>query len=167
MRCVILTASIGAGHDLPAEILRQELIERRPGAAVEVVDCLALAGGLVERAITSASFESPLANRLFFANQAAAQNRENGNANYIFDGQHIGSQVMRVNYQEQDSQIKQYRLDGKFELNENNRFAFGVETRDMDWHQRSSANQMAMGNWGAVDAGTPTDPAVTRRSIST
>ena len=64
-RCVILTASIGAGHDLPAEILRQELIERRPGAEVEVLDCLALAGGLIERAISSASFESPLANRLF------------------------------------------------------------------------------------------------------
>jgi hypothetical protein len=44
-RCVILTASIGAGHDLPAEILRQELIERRPAAEVEVVDCLELAGG--------------------------------------------------------------------------------------------------------------------------
>jgi processive 1,2-diacylglycerol beta-glucosyltransferase len=64
-RCVILTASIGAGHDLPAEILRQELIERRPGAEVEVLDCLELAGGLIERAISGASFESPLANRVF------------------------------------------------------------------------------------------------------
>lgn len=66
MRCVILTASIGAGHDLPAEVLRRELIERDPAAEVEVLDCLALVGGLVERAVTgSASFDSDLRNRLF------------------------------------------------------------------------------------------------------
>jgi UDP-N-acetylglucosamine:LPS N-acetylglucosamine transferase len=65
LRCVILTASIGAGHDLPAEILRAELTELRPGAEVEVLDCLALAGGFVERAINTASYESELANRLF------------------------------------------------------------------------------------------------------
>ena len=64
-RCVILTASIGAGHDLPAEILRAELIERCPGAEVAVLDCLELAGGLVERAINGASYESDFANRLF------------------------------------------------------------------------------------------------------
>src|SRR3954468_12803658 len=65
MRCVVLTASIGAGHDLPAEVLRAELAERDPAGEVEVVDCLALAGGLVERAINGASFDSELANRLF------------------------------------------------------------------------------------------------------
>jgi len=101
------------------------------------------------------SGDLPVATRLFFADQAAAEARLNGNSRYIFDGNHIGSQVMRINYQQVDSEIKQYRLDGKFELNDNNRFSFGVEQRDMDWHQRSSNNQMAMGNWGAVDAGTP------------
>src|SRR5215208_659663 len=65
LRCVILTASIGAGHDLPAEILRRELIERSAGAEVEVLDCLELAGGLVERAISGASYDSELANRIF------------------------------------------------------------------------------------------------------
>ncbi len=63
MRCVILTASIGAGHDLPAEVLREELSAR--GAEVEVLDALALAGGFVERSIATASYETPLANRLF------------------------------------------------------------------------------------------------------
>src|SRR3954471_12110062 len=62
-----MTASIGAGHDLPAEVLRADLLERDPagGGEVEVVDSLALAGGFVERAITGASFESELGNRLF------------------------------------------------------------------------------------------------------
>jgi processive 1,2-diacylglycerol beta-glucosyltransferase len=64
VRCVVLTASIGAGHDLPAEILRDELTEHA-GAEVEILDCLELAGGFIERAISSASFESPLANRLY------------------------------------------------------------------------------------------------------
>jgi processive 1,2-diacylglycerol beta-glucosyltransferase len=63
MRCVILTASIGAGHDLPAEVLRDELTER--GAEVEILDSLALAGGFVERSINTASFETPLSNRLY------------------------------------------------------------------------------------------------------
>jgi TonB-dependent receptor len=98
----------------------------------------------------------PIATRLFYANQAAAEARQNGNAGYVFDENHIGSQVMRINYQEQDSEIKQYRLDGSFALNENNRFSFGVETRSMDTHQRSSNNQMNMGNWGATDANTAT-----------
>jgi TonB-dependent receptor len=107
------------------------------------------------------SRDLPVATRLFYADQAAAQARSAGNANYIFDSAHIGSQVMRVNYQQMDSEIKQYRLDGKFELNDNNRFSFGVEQRDMDWHQRSSNNQMTMGNWGATDAGTPTGANLT------
>ncbi len=101
------------------------------------------------------SGDLPVATRLIYANQAAAEARQNGNPNYIFDGNHLGSQVMRINYQQVENKIEQYRLDGKFELNDNNRFSFGVEQRDMDWHQRSSNNQMAMGNWGAVDAGTP------------
>src|SRR3954462_13300130 len=60
-----MTASIGAGHDLPAEVLRADLLALDPAGEVEIVDALALAGGVIERAITSASFESELANRIF------------------------------------------------------------------------------------------------------
>jgi TonB-dependent receptor len=96
----------------------------------------------------------PIAVRRFYSDMVAADSRVGANDRYIFDGNYIGSQVMRVNYQQADSEIKQYRLDGKFDLNDNNRFAFGVEQRDMDWHQRSSNNQMSMGSWGAADAST-------------
>jgi TonB-dependent receptor len=101
----------------------------------------------------------PVATRWIFDNTNGmghdnALARENGNPNYVFGANYLGSQIMRINYQQSDSVIEQYRLDGKFELNENNRFAFGVEQRDMDWHQRSSNNQMTMGDWGANDAGT-------------
>src|SRR4051794_26805276 len=60
-----MTASIGAGHDLPAQVLRAELLARDPAGEVEIVDALALAGGLIERAITTVSFESDFSNRLF------------------------------------------------------------------------------------------------------
>src|SRR3954447_24898029 len=60
-----MTASIGAGHDLPAEVLRADLLALDPAGEVKIVDALALAGGLIERAITGASFETELANRIF------------------------------------------------------------------------------------------------------
>jgi processive 1,2-diacylglycerol beta-glucosyltransferase len=63
-RATVLTASIGAGHDLPAELLAGELRDAH-GWTVEVVDALALAPGFVERAIAGTTFETPLRNRLF------------------------------------------------------------------------------------------------------
>jgi UDP-N-acetylglucosamine:LPS N-acetylglucosamine transferase len=63
-RATVFTASIGAGHDLPAELLAAELRDDH-GWEVEVVDALVLAGGPLQRAITGTTFESPLRNRLF------------------------------------------------------------------------------------------------------
>jgi processive 1,2-diacylglycerol beta-glucosyltransferase len=63
-RATVFTASIGAGHDLPAELLAAELRDDH-GWDVEIVDALALAGGPIQRAITGTTFESPLRNRLF------------------------------------------------------------------------------------------------------
>ena len=54
-RATVFTASIGAGHDLPAELLAAELRDDH-GWEVDVVDALALAGGFVERAITGTTF---------------------------------------------------------------------------------------------------------------
>jgi UDP-N-acetylglucosamine:LPS N-acetylglucosamine transferase len=63
-RATVLTASIGAGHDLPAEVLAAEL-RGAHGWDVEIVDALALAGGIVERAISETTFETPWSHRLF------------------------------------------------------------------------------------------------------
>jgi UDP-N-acetylglucosamine:LPS N-acetylglucosamine transferase len=65
-RVLIFTASIGAGHDLPAEILAAAL--REEGAAVEVVDFLAI-GGPVARAIIggASSLETRAGNIAFDA----------------------------------------------------------------------------------------------------
>jgi TonB-dependent receptor len=96
----------------------------------------------------------PVATRWIFANQAAADARANGNNQFAFDPNRLGSQILRINFQQQESEVSQYRLDSKFDLNDNNRFNFGIETRTMEMHQRSSNNQMNLGNWGANDAGT-------------
>lgn len=64
-RCLVLTAAIGAGHDLPAAVLRDEL-EARGAAPVVVLDSLELVGGLVERAVLGgSSFDTAWGNRLF------------------------------------------------------------------------------------------------------
>jgi processive 1,2-diacylglycerol beta-glucosyltransferase len=63
-RATVFTASIGAGHDLPADLVAAELRDEH-GWEAEIVDALALAGGAIERAITGTTFGSPLRNRLF------------------------------------------------------------------------------------------------------
>ncbi|MCW2990094.1 MAG: UDP-N-acetylglucosamine:LPS N-acetylglucosamine transferase-like protein, partial [Solirubrobacterales bacterium] len=65
-RILILSASIGAGHDLPAEVMAAELRGRVPGIAVEVEDALQQVGPLLRAAVGSGSeFESALGNTVF------------------------------------------------------------------------------------------------------
>jgi UDP-N-acetylglucosamine:LPS N-acetylglucosamine transferase len=46
-RVLILTASVGEGHDLPARTLAAQLREERPDAEVDIEDCLAVMGRTV------------------------------------------------------------------------------------------------------------------------
>ena len=65
-RVLILTAAIGEGHDLPAQVLADGILELEPGARVEIVDALAAVGGLTERvALDGSRFHSAWGNRLF------------------------------------------------------------------------------------------------------
>jgi processive 1,2-diacylglycerol beta-glucosyltransferase len=58
--------SIGAGHDLPAEVMAAELAERVPGISVEIADALDHAGPILKAAVGSGSeFESALGNVVF------------------------------------------------------------------------------------------------------
>ena len=100
------------------------------------------------------SGDLPVSSRWIFPNQAAADGRTGGNVQYGFDANHLGSQIMRIGYQRQDSEIDEIRLDSHLDF-DFGRFQFGVDMRDMETHQRSSNNQMNMGNWGAGDAGFP------------
>jgi processive 1,2-diacylglycerol beta-glucosyltransferase len=55
VRVLILTADIGEGHDLPARVLRDALLERRPDASVRVADAIEVAGPLARLAVRSGS----------------------------------------------------------------------------------------------------------------
>lgn len=48
LRILILTASVGAGHDLPAQTLAEQLCAERPGVEIVTEDALAAIGGLVK-----------------------------------------------------------------------------------------------------------------------
>ena len=66
LRCVVLSASIGAGHDVPAQVLADELAQRAPNGAVEVVDGLAAMGALAERVLLEgSSFGTPVGDAVF------------------------------------------------------------------------------------------------------
>lgn len=66
LRVLILTASIGEGHDLPAFALAEGISAEDPTAQVDVVDALAAVGGMTERLATKGSrFHSEWGKRLY------------------------------------------------------------------------------------------------------
>jgi processive 1,2-diacylglycerol beta-glucosyltransferase len=66
LKILILSASIGEGHDLPARVLAEGIAAESPGAEVEIVDSLALVNPLVRRLILDSSrFHSNWGNRIF------------------------------------------------------------------------------------------------------
>jgi TonB-dependent receptor len=108
------------------------------------------------------SGDLPISTRWIFPNQAAADGRTGGNNAYGFDADHLGSQIMRINVQQQESSVDEIRLDSHLDF-DFGRFQFGVDMREMETHQRSSNNQMNMGNWGAGDAGLPTGQSMAQQ----
>jgi processive 1,2-diacylglycerol beta-glucosyltransferase len=65
-RVLILSASIGEGHDLPARVLAEGLVAEASETEVELVDTLALVGQPLRRIVINGSrFHSRLGNRLF------------------------------------------------------------------------------------------------------
>src|SRR3954471_23956703 len=59
-RILILSAAIGEGHDLPARMIRDGILEARPDAVVEIRDAIAEVGGIVQRLVGQ---EAPLQHR--------------------------------------------------------------------------------------------------------
>jgi len=94
----------------------------------------------------------PIAARTFFPNQAAALANTNGVTNASFSGNQLGSQMLRVWATEQESEVKQARLDGALEF-DNGRFQFGFDTRTVEMNRRTSLGEAVLGDWGASDAG--------------
>ena len=75
-----------------------------------------------------------------------------GNDNGVLDVPDLGSQVMRIFYQDQVTDITQARLDGTFGF-EDGRLQFGVETRAMEMSQKGSEAYFPNGDWGVANPG--------------
>jgi processive 1,2-diacylglycerol beta-glucosyltransferase len=70
-RVLVVSASIGEGHDLPARFLVADLLARRPDAVAPIEDGLRAAGRIPERLILGgSSFHSQLGNVLYDAEYA-------------------------------------------------------------------------------------------------
>jgi TonB-dependent receptor len=82
-----------------------------------------------------------------------------GNGNGQLDVADLGSQVMRIFYQDQVTDITQARLDGGFEF-EDGKFQFGVETRTMEMSQKGSEAYFPNGDWGVARPGEIPDDLV-------
>ena len=95
----------------------------------------------------------PVAARTLFPTSTAGYAGTGGNSDYTFNTSSLGSQILRINYQEQNTDIKQSRIDGKFTFENGSTFGFGVETRAMSAHQLNSNSNLTMGDWGVGDAG--------------
>jgi len=66
LKVLILSASIGEGHDLPARVLTEGIQREAPGTEVETVDTIALVGPLLRRIIMDSSrFHSRIGSRVF------------------------------------------------------------------------------------------------------
>jgi len=96
----------------------------------------------------------PIAGRTLYPTSMAAYAGTGGNSDASFGQNSLGSQVLRINFQEQTTDITQARLDGTLNF-ENSKVQFGVETRAMDMNQRTSGGYLAMGDWGVADVNTP------------
>jgi len=70
-RVLVVSASIGEGHDLPARFIVEGLQARRPGVVAPIEDGLAAAGPLVRKLVLGGStFHSDLGNLLYDAEYA-------------------------------------------------------------------------------------------------
>ena len=78
----------------------------------------------------------------------------NGNGQWDLDD--FGTQIGRLWYAAQQSDITQVRLDGSWEF-EDGRVDFGVETRAMETAFQDSNRQMTFGDWGVSDPGSIPD----------
>lgn len=93
----------------------------------------------------------PIAARTFYPTTADAVADTNGIKNADFTSSQLGSQMLRVWSTEQESEVKEGRLDGALEF-DNGRFQFGVDTRTTEMNRKNGYGEAVLGNWSASDA---------------
>lgn len=77
-----------------------------------------------------------------------------GNGNGRLDIGDLGSQVARTSSQTQSQEVKEFRADGRWDLDDGgSRFDFGVNYRDSDMRQTNVNTQQDLGSWGISNPG--------------
>jgi len=89
----------------------------------------------------------PIGTRTWYPTLADAQAGTNGQVNPPWQEGQVGSQVLRINAQRQESEIKQGRIDGEWVFDDG-RFQFGVDSSTVTLRQQNnSENFNTLGNW--------------------
>lgn len=78
--------------------------------------------------------------------------RGNLNANGMLDQGDIGTSILDMNFNQQETEITEARLSGRYELDEGG-INFGVESRSMESTSLQSLTRQTMGNWGVENPG--------------
>jgi TonB-dependent receptor len=95
----------------------------------------------------------PIMARTWYPNQPAALANSNGTVNPDFPAEQVGSQVQRIWYTSQISEVKQGRVDGAFDF-DNGRFQFGVDSSKVSMRRlNSNDSYAALGDWSVSNIG--------------
>ncbi len=94
----------------------------------------------------------PIGARTWYPTAADSIAGSNGEVNPDFTAEELGSQVLRIYYQSQVTEVKEGRVDGQWDF-DNGRFQFGVDTARTTMKRRTSDTYAALGDWGVANAG--------------
>jgi len=95
----------------------------------------------------------PIMARTWYPTLGDADAGSNGTVNPDFPAQQVGSQIQRIWYSRQDSEVKQASIDGTLDF-DNGRFQFGVDSAKVSMKRlASNDNQAVLGNWGVSNVG--------------
>ncbi len=95
----------------------------------------------------------PIASRTWYPTSADALAGTNGVLNPDFPASQLGSQVLRINAQAQESRVKAGKIDGEW-MFDGGRFQFGVDSSDTRMTRRQNSEMYAaLGDWGVANAG--------------
>ncbi|KAB7763787.1 TonB-dependent receptor [Xanthomonas maliensis] len=107
----------------------------------------------------------PIGARTWYPTAADSVAGTNGVVNPDFTAANLGSQVLRIYYQKQVTEIKEGRVDGTFDFDEG-RFQFGVSSANTKMNRLTSDNTSTLGDWSAANAGNEPGMVALLRPVS-
>jgi TonB-dependent receptor len=80
-------------------------------------------------------------------------NGGDGNANGMLDLGDLGSQVARSWTSKQSQRVNEIRVDGAWEMGDDDRVQFGASYRDNKMHETQISTYQTLGDWGVANVG--------------